>query len=234
MSLTDQVYEQIRHDILNCYLQPGQQIVQPQLMEKYRAGMTPVREALTRLAHEGLVQSVPRSGYTVSRITLSDVRELFELRAILETAAVRLAVARATDDQLRELSKRANFTYKYSNHEDYTRFLSLNQAFHCYIAGLSGNRRLAGELSRALDGLKRVFHYGLDLRDSAEEMRSEHQELVEAMLQRDAERAAAVVNQQIARSIQRVIEALTRTMGTGTAFDSNSGIQNIILGETAN
>lgn len=55
MSLTDQVYEQIRHDILNCYLQPGQQIVQPQLMEKYRAGMTPVREALTRLAHEGLV-----------------------------------------------------------------------------------------------------------------------------------------------------------------------------------
>ncbi len=231
MNLAEQAYQSIRKEILSTALLPGQQIVQNQLAEKYGLGMTPVRDALQRLAHEGLVQAIPRSGYTVSHITFSDVRELFELRGILETAAVRLAVARATDAQLRELADKANFSYVYSDRDDYSRFLARNQEFHCAVAQLGGNRRLTEQLERVLDGLTRVFHFGLDLRDSAEEMRSEHVDLVEALLRRDADAAVEITSSQISRSIQRVMEALTRSMERGVVAEPAPGFHNVPNGE---
>jgi DNA-binding GntR family transcriptional regulator len=88
--------------------------------------------------------------------------------------------------------------------------LERNADFHNAIARLSGNPRLAEALAGLLDELKRIFHLGLDLRDSAEEMQAEHQSLVEALLTRDADRAAQVALEQISHSQQRVIEALRR------------------------
>ena len=88
-SLAGQVYEAIKKDIISCALRPGQQIAQQQLAERYGAGITPVREALPKLTREGLVLTIPRFGYLVTTITISDVAEIFELRAILESAAAR-------------------------------------------------------------------------------------------------------------------------------------------------
>ncbi|HEY9086825.1 MAG TPA: GntR family transcriptional regulator [Anaerolineaceae bacterium] len=232
MNLADQAYQAIRAEILSTRLMPGQQIQQGQLAEKYSLGMTPVRDALQRLAHEGLVQAVPRTGYIVSSITFSDVRELYEIRGLLEIAAVRLVVARATDSQLSALAEQANFSYVYSDHEDYSRFLERNKEFHCAVAALAGNRRLTETLERTLDGLTRVFHFGLDLRDSADEMRSEHLTLVDALLRRDADAAAEITSSQISRSIQRVMEALSRTMDIGLAAENGHGFQNVLFGET--
>lgn len=235
MNLADQAYKLLREDIINCVLQPGQQIAQGQLAENYQVGTTPIREALQRLAHEGLVQAVPRSGYVVSHITLSDVREMFELRNVLEGAAVRMACVRASDEQLAWLKEHASFTYVYSDREDYSRFLARNHEFHCAIAAMSGNQRLTETLSRVLDGLNRVFHLGLDLRDSAEEMRDEHIALANALAKRDADVAAREVDLQISRSVQRVQEAVMRSVGSGKIpfplKDSGQGIHSMILGE---
>jgi DNA-binding FadR family transcriptional regulator len=138
------------------------------------------------------------------------VRHLYEVRMILETAAVRLAVERASDAQLCQVAESARFTYVYKNHEQYVRFLERNAAFHDSIAVLAGNPRLAEMLGALLDELSRIFHLGLDLRDSAEEMQSEHTDLAAVLLARDADRAGQVVRAQISRSQQRVLEALRR------------------------
>ncbi len=216
MSLSDRAYDIIRRDILSCVLLPGQQIIQSQLVEKYKLGTTPVREALQKLSHEGLVITVPRSGYIVSPITLAEVRELFEFRAILETSAARIAVQRASDEQLAKIAEQANFTYTYSDHADYPRFVSLNHAFHCSIAAASGNHRLEEALSRTLDSLTRVFHVIMDVQDSAEETRKEHLDIVAALQARDAERAVAVLNAQINRTAQLVGEAVARNIASST------------------
>ena len=210
MSIAQKAYDLIRGEILTCSLAPGQQIVQARLVEKFGLGMTPIREALLRLAHEGLVQPYPRFGYIVSPVTEEMVRHLYEVRMILETAAVRLAVERASDAQLRQVAESARFTYVYKNHEQYVRFLERNAAFHDSIAVLAGNPRLAEMLGALLDELSRIFHLGLDLRDSAEEMQSEHTDLAAVLLARDADRAGQVVRAQISRSQQRVLEALHR------------------------
>jgi len=212
-SLSDQAYEMIKAEIITCVLEPGQQIAQSQLVERYQVGTTPIREALQRLAQEGFVQPIPRFGYIVSPITFSDVHEIYELRSILESAAARLAAIRGTDRQLQEIAKPADFTYVYKDRRSYSDFLTRNADFHRSIAIAAGNRRLADQISKLLDEMTRIFHLGLDLRDSAEEMRDEHLTLVKALGDRDPERAEQLVQSQIARSQQRVLEALTHRFG---------------------
>lgn len=209
VSLADKAYEVIKADIITCVLRPGQQIAQPRLAERYGMGLTPVREALQRLAQEGFVQAVPRFGYIVSPIAISDVYEIYELRSIAESAAARLAAVRGSQEDLRRIAEQADFTYRYRDRQSYTLFLTLNSEFHLAIAVASGNKRLADLIARLLDELLRVFHLGLDLRDSAEEMRDEHVALATALLERDPIRAEQLVQSQIARSQRRVLEALT-------------------------
>lgn len=207
-SLAMQVYETIKDEIITCVLQPGQQIAQPQLAERYQTGITPIREALQKLAKEGLVQSIPRFGYIVSPITIEDVGEIYELRSVLEAAAARLAAIRATQEQIDALAELADYTYIYKEHHSYSNFLSHNREFHQAVAQASGNKRLADAISQLLDELTRVFHLGLDIKDSAEEMRDEHKQLVTALQKHDPEGSEEIVRHQIVRSQQRVIEAL--------------------------
>jgi DNA-binding GntR family transcriptional regulator len=208
MSLTQHAYERIKNEILMCELSPGEQIGQAQLRERLKMGLTPVREALQRLTHDGLVQPIPRFGYIVSPVTLADIKEIYELRCIVEIASVRLAAERADDASLNELSASAEFTYTHRDRLSYTEFLNRNAEFHGVIAAVSGNQRLAESVARLLDESLRVFHLGLDIRDSAEEMRDEHLALTAALLARDPERAAITAQDQIIRSQQRVVEAL--------------------------
>ena len=98
-SLSEQAYDRIKADIITCSLKPGMQIAQPALVEKYNIGMTPIREAMQRLAQEGFVTPIPRFGYTITPITFTDVREIYELRSILESAAARLAALRGNQSR---------------------------------------------------------------------------------------------------------------------------------------
>ena len=216
-SLAGQVYEAIKKDIISCALGPGQQIAQQQLAERYGVGITPVREALQKLTREGLVLTIPRFGYLVTTITISDVAEIFELRAILESAAARLAAARASDEQVEQLAGLAGYTYVYKDRDSYSDFLAHNRAFHIALAKASGNKRLIAAISHLMDELTRMFHLGLDLKDSAAEMRQEHQELVEVLRQRNPEEAEKIVLAQINRSRQRIYEALLP--GTDNSLD---------------
>lgn len=212
--MADQAYNLVKQDILSCVLQPGQQIVQSQIAEKYNLGLTPTREALKRLEQEGFVQSVPRFGYIVSPITLSDLQEIFELRLILESAAVRLAVERASDARLAELKELAACRYIYHDRDSYSVYLAENARFHTAIALAAGNRRLADSVAKVLDELTRVFHMALDLRDSADEKVRDHVNLVEAMIARDVDRALHYIREEVSHSQRRVLEALGGHLGS--------------------
>ncbi len=226
-SLSHQAYEMIKREILTCVLEPGQQIVQSQLAERYQIGTTPAREALQRLVQEGFVQAIPRFGYTVSYVTLSDVREVYELRAILEPAAARLAAQRATEAQLEEVARTADFYYAYPDGSHRPEAHVHNADFHRTVANAGNNRRLAEQISRVLDEMTRIFHLGLDLTPYAQEMYQEHLDLVDALRQRDPDRAEQVMRDQIVQSQQRVMAILSQRLGSlGQAIQippANSG-----------
>ncbi|HEX7556782.1 MAG TPA: GntR family transcriptional regulator [Leptolinea sp.] len=211
--LSSQAYQLIKDDIVTCSLGPGQFIAQLELTEKYRVGLTPVREALRQLAQEGFVQPVPRMGYIVSQITPKDVQEIYEMRIILETSSVRMAATHGTEIEFRSLLEAADFTYTYQDHPSYSRFLGQNKGFHQRIAVLSRNARLVQQISRTMDELTRVFHLGLDLRDSADEMRNDHVALANSLLQRDANLAERLIRSEILISRERVMEAIKSYSG---------------------
>jgi DNA-binding GntR family transcriptional regulator len=229
MSSTDKVYELIRDEIITCVLHPGQQVVQSQLAEHFQMGLTPIREALQRLCQENFVQAIPRFGYVVTPVTLADVTEIYELRTMLEAPAARLAASRASDAVLEQIARSATFTYVFKDSHSYGLFLSRNSQFHRSIAAAAGNARLADNVSKLLDQMTRIFHLGLDLKDSASEMRNEHLELGEALVQRNAALAEALVVAQIASSLDRVRASLMGEMSNS----SNSIGQSLQLGPAA-
>jgi DNA-binding GntR family transcriptional regulator len=211
--LADQAYKALKNDIITCLLEPGEQIVQTQISNGYGFGATPVREALQRLAQEGFVEAIRRLGYVVTPITFRDVREVYELRLIIESAATRLAAKRGSKEQLSRLLEDSQFSYVYGDRESYTQFLSQNMDFHRSVAAAAGNERMVNSLSGLLDEMTRIFHLGLNVRDSAREMRDEHIALSEALLKRDADGAERIVRNQIETSQARVLEALTHYRG---------------------
>ncbi len=226
-SLSDQAYQLIRRDILTCALEPGLMVAQAQLVETYNLSTTPVREALKRLEQEGYVQSLPRFGYLITPVTVEDIENIYELRLLLEKPAIRLAAQRASDAQLAQIQRDAQFTYRYKDTQSYLEFLQANIAFHTQLAMTSGNRRLGENIARLLEDMTRIFHLGLDLRDSAEEMKNEHTALAGALAARNADLAEQIMEDQIRRSQQRVLEMLNqrsniRTQTTLSKLDIQS------------
>lgn len=225
-SLAEQAYQLLRRDIIQCALEPGLMVAQSQLVERYQLSTTPVREALKRLEMEGYVQSIPRFGYLVAPVTVEDIENIYELRLFLEKPAVRLAAQRASAEQIEEIRKNAQFTYRYKDTQSYQQFLEANVDFHTMIAMTSGNKRLAETIRRLLDEMNRIFHLGLDVRDSAEEMKNEHVALAGALVSRNAELAEQIMEDQIRRSQQRVLEMLNQrtSVRTRTTLTKNEPI----------
>jgi hypothetical protein len=91
--LSERAYERVKHDIICCLFAPGSEISEAQLCAQYKLGKAPVRMALSRLAHDGLVRAIPRRGYMVTPVTLKDIQDVFELRLLLEPPAARLAAS---------------------------------------------------------------------------------------------------------------------------------------------
>jgi len=110
--LSDRAYERIRHDIISCVLAPGAEISETQLCAQYRIGKAPVRMALNRLAHDGLVRAIARRGYRVTPVTLKDIHDVFELRLMLEPAAARMAAGTVGAQRLRALDEVARSSYE--------------------------------------------------------------------------------------------------------------------------
>lgn len=211
-SLAEKAYIAIKRDILTCQLFPGSQIAQSQLVERYEFGVTPIREALKRLENENYVQSIPRYGYIINPITIKDIEDIYGLRLILETSSVRLAIQRASDEELLRLQEGVDFTYRFKDRQTYLEFLQHNIDFHVAIAMASGNRKLAEMLRGVLNDMTQIFNLGLDLRDSALEMRHEHVALANALAARNLENAIEIITDQIQLSRQRVMEEISESL----------------------
>src|SRR5947207_9640471 len=193
MLLRDNVYENLRSDILTCRLAPGDDMREQDLAERYAVSRQPVREALLRLEREHLVTVQPRQGYRVNPISLADARDLLRFRLALEPACVAEAIEHAGQDVLQALDRFRKFA---GTHED---FIAYNRGFHCALAHASGNRRMAMaacDLIEQADRLVRVSIANLRGHDPAQ-LVAEHVDLIEAMQRRDARAASRIIRGHI-------------------------------------
>ena len=206
--LTDRAYERIKHDIMTCAITPGTEVSEPQLCTHYRLGKAPVRMALIRLAHDGLLRAIPRRGYMVTAITLKDIYDVFELRLMLEPQAAHMAAGKVDVQRLRVLDEACRPGYQSDDIKSITRFLEANKAFHVAIAQATGNGRLAIMVSQLLDQMTRLLHLSLGLRNRSQEMQHEHRALVKALARGDSETAERISREQIEAARGMVLSAI--------------------------
>lgn len=206
--LTDTAYQAIKQDILVCDLAPGVEVTERELGGRYGLGKAPLREALIRLRHEGLLQSIPRSGYRITPVTIQDVQDIFALRLLLEPAAARQAAGHIDERLLKELNELCRAGYTPGDRASESAFLRANRQFHVAIADASGNRRLARMLGQLLEETERLFHLGLAVRDRTEEMKHEHEALVAALVSGDADAAEHATIEQINTARTMVMDGI--------------------------
>src|SRR5882757_8980648 len=139
MLLRDSIYQAIRQAILTCEFEPGQELREQILAERYRVSRSPVRDALLRLELEGLVTVLPRQGYLVNAISIPDVEAMFDLRLLIISACAARA-ARTDDDTVHTLER---FRADPDGGIDEGGFLEYNRDFHFGVADICGNARLS-------------------------------------------------------------------------------------------
>jgi len=205
---SDEAYEVISRAIVRCALRPGVIVSEAELAARFGLKTAATRAAVDRLSVVGLLRPVHRRGYVVKPVTLRDVNNLFQLRCIIEVAAVRLAAGRMGEADLQRLTMIRTKGYSPGDRDTEAEFLRANSEFHLAVAQLSGNDRLAQMLAQTLSEMERLFHFGLAIRNRSAEMRDEHQALITALLRGDTDEAERVTREELESSRLMVTDAL--------------------------
>jgi DNA-binding GntR family transcriptional regulator len=208
LSLAERAYARLRHEILTCDLAPGRVVSERELARSYDMSKTPIREALSQVCHDGLMHRLPGRGYMVAPITVKDIQDIFDLRLILELVSAKRAAENPSPKQIAALKELAGVRYSLDDRESHIAFLHTNRTFHLTLAEAAGNQRLVDRLEELLIEMDRIFHLGLRVRDSSDEMVREHQEVVTALENGDVEGVRDAITRQIIASRDRVMEAI--------------------------
>ncbi|MFI5891281.1 GntR family transcriptional regulator [Actinoplanes sp. NPDC051513] len=199
-SLVELAVDRLRRDILSGRTDPGERLVEEQLTRRLGISRAPLREAMRLLAQQGLVEHIPRRGARVATLSEDDVRELYEVRDVLERHAVAttppspdLAGLRAALDVMR----------KATDTGDRLELANAHRRFHTEVVRLSGNRQLAALYESILVRIQ--LYMAANMRREAETARAEdgvhrHERLFAAVETGDAQGILTALSEHGARA----------------------------------
>lgn len=208
LALPDRIYATLKHRILTCAILPAARIVEKELCAEMQVSRTPLREALNRLALEGLVTIVPYRGYSVAGLSVDSFRELCEVRRLLEGETAALCAERATDEDTAKLATLAELRYRREDRRTYERYLRANSAFHQALVQATHNRRLEAIVMAALDQHQRPLYLGLGVGVDGTASTTEHMDIVKAIRRRKPDQARRVMLAHIVGAEDRITKAL--------------------------
>src|SRR6266566_4728487 len=208
LTLWQRVYDHLRTEILEGRLEPGAELIEVALAEQLGVSRGPLREAIGRLAAEGLVTVSPRRGAVVRSLSKEEFLELYQVREALERMAMQLAVPRLTDEQFEGLAALNDEMEAHASRNEVEAFFEANLAFHARLLEASGNAKLQEVYRQLLGQLGRYRLRSLTLRGNLQRSVAEHAAILRAAKRGDAERAAHLMSEHI-RVPQRRLQGLT-------------------------
>jgi DNA-binding GntR family transcriptional regulator len=204
-TLAQQVYEHLRERILSNTYPPDAPLPEEVLAAEFQVSRVPVREAIRRLAAEGLVALTPRQCAVVSSLSPKQFLDAYRVREALETLAIRLATPRVTPADLRELDRLQEEMRRQAATGDADAFFTANTAFHLLLVDRADNTDLSSIYAGLLDRLRRYRTPSLDLRGGLARSIDEHQAILNAVCAGDASEAARLLAEHI-EVPQRILE----------------------------
>lgn len=197
LTLWERVHDYLREEILSNRLPPGTVLGEAALAADLGVSRGPIREALGRLAMEGLVDVRPRRGAVVSALTAAEFLEAYQVREALEAQAVRLAAPRLTDEHRKRLNELVREQDRLVKAGDVDGFFGSNAAFHELLVEASGNGTLIDMYQQLLRHMGRYRMRSLALRGTLERSVTEHRAIVRALVRGDADRAVHLMSEHI-------------------------------------
>ena len=191
--LKSRLYQRILVDIIIGTLAPGEQLDENALAKRYGGGLAGIREALARLALEGLVVRRARVGTSVAPLDIVGAREAFEARCLVEVHCAGLAAQHANEQEIAAIRATLDDGEAAVESNDQAALAAMDEAFHVAVAAASGNRTLAKMVVSLHHQTARYWLYamrGPDPNDGIAAL-NEHRALAEALASRDVPRARA-------------------------------------------
>jgi DNA-binding GntR family transcriptional regulator len=206
-------YASMRNAILDGRFLPGTSLREQGLVDQLKISRTPIREALQRLAAEGLVEIIPHRGATVLIPKPEDVREEYMLRAALEGFAMGLVAQNITDEDLQKLQGMADEMEGLLDQGNMQKFLRANREFHIEVYSISGCSRIVAliDASWQKDDLYRRFFYAQPA--GLETEKAKHRELLQACRLRDPDLARKITEAACYEGMSFIIKASQQFIG---------------------
>lgn len=204
-NLTAKVYDYLKNQILSGVYEKGSAITELGVAKELEVSRTPVREALRQLELGGLIKIVPNKGAIVEGISLDDIKNIYEIRSLIEGLAAVHAVENATDEEIETLREIVDLTEFYFNRGDNKKLRDMDGKFHQCLYEISHNRMLKHVLND-------LHGYGVKYRVKSmqssgriEKTIVEHRDIMNAVLQRDPEKAEKLAIKHIENALKNII-----------------------------
>jgi DNA-binding GntR family transcriptional regulator len=211
----DRAYAELRRMVLDNALQAGAQLLEQEAAARLGMSRTPVREAMQRLARDGMVEIRPRHGMRVLPISPDDMAEIYDLLYGLESTAAEIVAERGADPKgLAALDDAVDAMDAALAREDLRGWAQADERFHLALVDLTGNRRLIEAVATYWDQAHRVRVATLGLRPRPTRSNDDHRALVAAIRARDAKRAREIHAEHRKRSGIMLV-GLLRRLGLG-------------------
>lgn len=194
---TDKIINELEEMVLTGVFGVNGRLDEIRLAQHFGVSRTPVREALQKLAHSGLVEQLPRRGVFVRELQPTEIFDMFEVMAEIEGLCGRLAAGRISDEAVQQLDALNKECHLAAEARDPDGYYAKNELFHDLIYRETGNSFLAEEASRLHRRLKPFRRMQLQLRGRMAESMQQHDQIVEAIANGDADLAAKLLYQHV-------------------------------------
>lgn len=197
LPLRDVVFKTLRQGILTGELKPGERLMEIHLANKLGVSRTPIREAIRKLELEGLVTMIPRRGAEVAQITEKSMKDVLEVRKVLDRLSVELACERITQGEKEQLREACMAFEEAVEQGDFGTIARADVVFHDIIVAATGNMRLSQMVNNLAEQMYRYrFEYIKD-KNQHKRLVSEHEVIYRGIIEGNKEKALDAIEQHI-------------------------------------
>ena len=209
--MVESIHRELRDMAITFRFLPGERLNEAILAKELGVSRTPLREALNRLMAEGFLTFSVNHGFFRKSLDVKEIFDLYELRQQLEMAAVRLAVQRATDEQLLDLERFSKISAKENVERALEQVIALDEEFHNRIVTLTGNN----EMREALRNINERIHYvrWIDMTGHRPETQKQHAAIVRCLRERKTEEGMRLIGEHIGQRLDQIVGRVERSYG---------------------
>jgi DNA-binding GntR family transcriptional regulator len=215
LTLSERVYRELRSAIIYQRIAPGTQLRSEELSDRLGVSRTPVKEALSRLRVEGLVNYSERHGFAVIKVTPQDLPDIYEAQMMIELAAIETGLPSASAEDLAQVlaAGRSHSQLVETDQLDFQMAYDADLGFHRAIAALGHNQSAIdwyAQLEAAVQGVRLAAMSPSTMREAVASHRAEHQPIFDGLERKNVAQAQAAVQSHTQKRLERTLQHITR------------------------